>query len=56
MNIHTEDTKYCVFVGYCILFGKNGSRDREVFLKIRKKKIRKITPLIINENDFILTV
>ena len=38
MNIHTEDTKYCVFCRLLYIIWENGSRDREVFLKIRKKR------------------
>ena len=38
MNIHTEDTKYCVFCRLLYIIWENGSRDREVFLKISQKK------------------
>ena len=51
MNIIKEDTKYCVVYRLLYIIWENGSRDREVFLKIRKRKeIRKITSLIFIEN------
>ena len=57
MNIIKEDTKYCVVCRLLYIIWENGSRDREVFLKIsKKKKGGEITPLIFDENNFILTV
>ena len=38
MNIIKEDTKYCVVYRLLYIIWENGSRDREVFLKISKKK------------------
>ena len=38
MNIIKEDTKYCVVCRLLYIIWENGSRDREVFLKISKKK------------------